>query len=277
MKTRLFTRLAAMLCTLALMAGLGSPALAAREAVTVQVAGRTLRSDTAPFLENGTTYVPLAAFAQAMGACTATWDGAAAHISAAGLELTAQPGEQWLEANGRCLYVPGRVRLMGGRTMVPAAVLAQVYGAQTSWNGKTSTATISAGGRTLTRGESYYDATDLYWLSRIISAESRGEPLVGQIAVGNVVLNRVKSSQYPNTIRGVVFDDKYGVQFEPVSNGTVYLEPTASSVRAAKLCLEGTNVVGNCLYFFAPALSAGSWIVNNCTYYTTIGCHQFYL
>jgi len=274
--TRHLPRLAAVLCALALIAGLGSSTSAAREPVTVRVAGSTLRCDVAPFLENGTTYVPLSAFARAMGTCTVTWDGSAARVSATGLELTAQPGEQWVEANGRCLYVPGRVRLVEGRTMVPAAVLARIYGAQVEWDGRTSTVTVSAQGRTLTPGESYYSADDLYWLSRIISAESRGEPLEGQIAVGNVVLNRVKSAQYPNTIREVVFDEQYGVQFEPVSNGTVYLEPTASSVRAAKLCLEGANVVGECLYFFAPALSAGSWIVNNCTYYTTIGCHRFY-
>ena len=62
-----------------------------------------------------------------------------------------------------------------------------------------------------------------------------------------------------------------------MSNGTIYLEPTASSVLAAKLALEGADVVGESLYFYAPALSAGSWIVKNCTYYATIGCHRFYL
>jgi len=97
------------------------------------------------------------------------------------------------------------------------------------------------------------------------------------MAVGNVVLNRVASSRYPDTVKGVVFDTKHGVQFEPTANGTIYDEPTQSAVLAAKLCLEGARVVGDCLYFYAPALSAGTWIVSNCTYYTTIGCHRFYL
>ena len=57
-----------------------------------------------------------------------------------------------------------------------------------------------------------YNEDDVYWLSRIISAESRGEPLEGQIAVGNVVLNRVRSSAYPNTIYGVIFDRKHGTR-----------------------------------------------------------------
>lgn len=99
---------------------------------------------------------------------------------------------------------------------------------------------------------------------------------MGQIAVGNVVLNRVTSPQYPNTVREVVFDSQNGVQFEPVANGSIYDEPTDSALTAAKLCLEGASVVDDCLYFFAPALSAGSWIVNNRAYYGTIGCHQFY-
>ena len=121
-----------------------------------------------------------------------------------------------------------------------------------------------------------YDGETLYWLSRIISAESRGEVLLGQMAVGNVVLNRVAHQNYPDTVKGVVFDRNYGVQFEPVANGTVYDEPTATSVLAAKLCLEGARVVADSLYFYAPALSAGTWIVANGKYYTTIGCHKFY-
>ncbi len=95
--------------------------------------------------------------------------------------------------------------------------------------------------------------------------------------MGNVVLNRVASAQYPDTILGVIFDRKDAVQFEPVANGTIYDEPAASSVLAAQLALEGTAAVPeDCLYFFAPALSQGTWIRENCTYYTTIGCHQFY-
>lgn len=67
-------------------------------------------------------------------------------------------------------------------------------------------------GAAVTSPDAPYNAVDYYWLSRIISAESQGEPLEGQIAVGNVVLNRVESDQFPDTIAGVVFDQKYAVQ-----------------------------------------------------------------
>ena len=123
----------------------------------------------------------------------------------------------------------------------------------------------------------YYDSTDLYWLSRIISAEAKGEPFAGQIAVGNVVLNRVRSSQFPSTVKGVIFDTKYGTQFSPVASGTIYNTPTRSSVAAAKAVLAGQRVVDDCLYFYAPALSDGTWIRKNRPFYTTIGCHRFYL
>ena len=77
-------------------------------------------------------------------------------------------------------------------------------------------------------------------------------------------------------IRDVIFDRKDAVQFEPVANGTIYSEPTAQSVLAARLALNGTSVVGNSLYFFNPSYSSGSWVRQNRPYHGTIGCHVFY-
>ena len=99
----------------------------------------------------------------------------------------------------------------------------------------------------------------------------------GQIAVGNVVMNRVASSEFPGTIPGVIFDRVDAVQFEPVENGTVYRSPSARSVEAAKRVLDGENTIGSAMYFYAPALSQGIWINANRMYYRTIGCHRFYL
>jgi len=164
------------------------------------------------------------------------------------------------------------IYIKDGHTYVPLRTLCQALGYDISWNSVLNGVSVVTGESTPS-----YSQDDLYWLSRIISAESQGEPLNGQIAVGNVVLNRVASSEFPNTIRGVIFDTRDGVQFEPVSNGTVYDEPTALSVAAAKAALSGTSVVGSCLYFFSPALSKGQWIVSHRTYCTTIGCHRFYL
>ena len=114
-------------------------------------------------------------------------------------------------------------------------------------------------------------------LSRIIYAESGAEPMDGQIAVGNVVLNRVASSEFPNSVAGVIFDRVNGTQFEPVENGTVYRTPSPQSAEAAVRVLNGDNTIGSALYFYAPALSQGVWIQNNRTFLKTIGCHRFYL
>ncbi|MFR0769971.1 MAG: cell wall hydrolase [Dysosmobacter sp.] len=85
-----------------------------------------------------------------------------------------------------------------------------------------------------------------------------------------------QEQQLPNTVEGVIFDRKDAVQFEPVSNGRVYLPPTSQSVEAAKRALDGEDVVGSALYFYAPALSQGTWINANRPYQQTIGCHRFY-
>ena len=132
-------------------------------------------------------------------------------------------------------------------------------------------------GAAVTSPDAAYNAVDFYWLSRIISAESRGEPMEGQIAVGNVVLNRVASPDSPDTIYGVIFDDRWGGQFEPVRNGTAYNTPTQESVQAAIACLAGENTVGESLYFLAPELTDNHWTMENRPYVTTIGAHWFYL
>lgn len=118
---------------------------------------------------------------------------------------------------------------------------------------------------------------DLYWLSRIIHAEAEAEPYQGKVAVGNVIINRVKSSSFPNTIKGVIFEYYKGIpQFSPVADGTIYNNPNADSIAAAKEALNGARPVGDATYFFNPQKSDGKWIVQNKTYVTRIGNHVFY-
>lgn len=272
MISSVFRRFAGVLLVLALLAAF--PARAEHQPVSVEVAGRALSADAESYIYEGTAYVPLAAFVREMGGGSLTWDGTTARLDSEHLDLTATPGQTWLEANGRALFVPHTVQITNGRTMVPVRTAAQLFGAEVTWDEGAQTVQVSAGGEPLTHADAFYDPDTLYWLSRVISAESQGEPLAGQIAVGNVALNRVASREFPDTLYSVIFQPG---QFEPVENGTIYLDPYHLSVTAAKLCLEGAQVIGDCLYFFAPDLSPGTWIVNNRTYYTTIGCHRFYL
>lgn len=118
---------------------------------------------------------------------------------------------------------------------------------------------------------------DLYWLSRIIEAEASGEPYLGKVAVGNVILNRVSSTDFPDSVKGVIFEYYKGIpQFSPVADGTVYNTPSQDSINAALDALGGAKPVQNATYFFNPAKSSAAWIVDNKTYVMRIGNHVFY-
>lgn len=226
----------------------------------------------AAFAENGTTYVPLVPLLQALGDWETVWDPDT-HTASAQTDLFALhvPARQYhVLADGFAFDLSAASLVRSGSTYVPLRPLANLLGAEVLFMDWDSPVEVSS------PQEADHTEEDLYWLSRIISAESRGESLRGQVAVGNVILNRVASGQFPDTIRDVIFDRKDAVQFEPVANGTIYSEPTAQSVLAARLALSGTSVVGNSLYFFNPSYSSGSWVRQNRPYHGTIGCHVFY-
>lgn len=225
------------------------------------------------FAEEGVAYVPLAPLLEALGGWETGWDQPTRTATAdTGLfSLSVPAGRSQVLADGFPFDTSAATLVRGGCTYVPLRSLASLLGARVEFVDWSSPVTVSSG------QEAEYTEEDLYWLSRIISAESRGEPLAGQIAVGNVILNRTASDIFPDTIKEVIFDRKDAVQFEPVSNGTIYDEPTAQSVLAAQLVLGGTSVAGDCLYFFNPEFSRGTWIRENRTWFSQIGCHLFYL
>lgn len=125
------------------------------------------------------------------------------------------------------------------------------------------------------RGTSRSD--DVYWLARIIHAEAEGEPYIGKVAVGNVVLNRLNSPRFPNTIYGVIFDVQEGyTQFSPVLDGRIYNKPNSESIRAAEAALNGERPVGTALYFLNPRKAENFWIPKNRQFMMSLGGHDFY-
>lgn len=253
-----------LLCGLLAAAALCLPVQAARPA-NLQVDGDLL--DAAAYVEAGTTYAPLRELLESLGDWSIWWDGSSARAVSEDASLSADPDGGVLTVNGR--RYPCVVDVVEGRTYVPLRLTAEALGGSVRWDPWLDGAAVTSPG-------AEHDAMDYYWLSRIIHAESGGEALEGQIAVGNVVLNRVSSGDFPDSIPEVIFDAENGVQFEPVSNGSVTKEPTELSQEAARRALSGENTAGDALYFFAPALSQGSWIDSSRTYRQTIGCHRFY-
>lgn len=229
------------------------------------------------YLINDTTYVPLRAVTTLAGASVAFDDATrCAYVSMPGLSMSISDGSYIVYANERPLlsFTPA-VILSDGRMYIPVRSIAKALSLRVEW--LPSREVLLSGTVTpLHHADYYYSYDSLYWLSRIISAESRGEPILGQIAVGNVVLNRVRHKDYPNTIYGVIFDRKYGVQFSPVSNGSIYDVPSYNSVLAAKICLEGISVSPDILFFMEPSKSTSSWIYKNRPYAFTVSNHYFF-
>lgn len=254
-----------LLCGLLAAAALCLPAKAARP-VAVQADGELL--ETSAYVENGTTYAPLRDLLEALGdGWNVWWDGAAARAVRGGASLSADPKGDCLTINGQRYSAVVDVR--EGRTYVPLRLTVKALGGSVAWDPWLD-------GAAVTSASAAYDARDYYWLSRIIFAESGSEELEGQIAVGNVVLNRVRSPDFPDSIPEVIFDLDNGVQFEPVANGSVFQEPSELSREAARRVLEGENTAGTSLYFFAPALSEGTWFDESRSFQQAIGSHRFY-
>lgn len=249
----------------------------AAPAVRVTVDGKDFSGDV--LVRNNTTYVGIRHFSTELDPiATVTYNSATRTLTARSskLTLTATDGSNYVVANGRYLYHDQPIFMKNGRMYAPIMQLYRAFGARIKWSDSMGGFAVTRGSGTITSGEAFYRSDAVYWLSRIISAEARGEPLRGKIAVGNVILNRVASSGFPNTIYGVIFDKKNGVQFTPAANGTVYQAPTSESIIAAKICLEGYSVSTGILYFVNPAKAPNSWASKNRPYFGKIGNHAFY-
>ncbi|MBE5738633.1 MAG: spore cortex-lytic enzyme [Clostridiales bacterium] len=115
------------------------------------------------------------------------------------------------------------------------------------------------------------DSNDLYLLAKCIHAEARGESYTGKVAVGAVILNRVASPDFPDTIYGVIYQPW---AFTAVHDGQINLEPEAASYQAATDALNGWDPTYGCLYYYNPVTASSSWIFSRQTV-VTIGKHVF--
>ena len=116
-------------------------------------------------------------------------------------------------------------------------------------------------------------ASDLQLMARAINGEARGEPYEGQVAVGAVILNRVKSSQFPNTIAGVIYQSR---AFTAVADGQINapIDENSTVYKAAQDAMNGWDPTGGCIYYFNPATATNKWIWSR-PMTVTIGRHRF--
>ena len=248
------------------------------EKIPVSIGGELLENGNALLIDE-ITYVPLRKLAETVrpdSKITYNDRTKTATVSYGDTKITVTTGLRYISVNGRYFYGKSPVKNVNGSLYVPIRPLAKALGFDVEWNAASRSVNLVRESWTVEDAESFYNADELYWLSRIIEAEAGGEILEGKIAVGNVVLNRVADKRYPNTVYGVIFDFKNGIQFTPAYTGTIYNTPSAESIAAAKMCLEGYEIIDGVLFFFNPRIATSNWISKNRPFAGSIGLHDFY-
>ena len=228
------------------------------------------------YLINDTTYVPLRAICDEIDECEISWNNGIASVKSNEVMMTVQQGSNYIEANERIIYHEQPILNLESRIYVPVRSLAKIYNLNVTWHGESKSVYLAGNPKGLKKGRDFYAEEDLYWLSRIIHAESSGESLKGKIGVGNVIINRKNRNDYPNTIKAVIFDKKYGTQFTPVANGTIYNSPSQESIKAAKIVLDGYSINEKIIFFINPKIASNFWVTENRTFVIRIGNHSFY-
>lgn len=263
-------RISCLLFCLVMLMGLTVPAWAeeseSANAIELYVDDNPVENARAADFD-GTVYVSLFYVTASLRPdMAAYWEGSHLSLTAEGLELTARKGSCYMTANGRYLYIPAGVKADADEELlVPVDTLARALGAPVSTEG--NAIRLQSGGDPIQSGDEFYDAEAVDLLGRVIRNESGNQSMQGQIAVGNVLLNRVESPIFPDTLYDVVYQPG---QFP----GTTRKETDSDSVIAAKLCLDGAVVVDNAYWFSGVGRSC--WASRNKELVATIGGHAFY-
>ncbi len=220
-------------------------------------------------LDNGVTYVSAYNVTRALVPDTTTvWNSGAEDmvLKGTGIHINLHLDRDYVVCNGRYLYTPDQVIFHpdNGDLLLPVRVLARALGAPLEWDAQG--VYLTSGGTPLADGDTFYNAEDLRLLATVIRHEAGYEPLAGQIAVGNVLLNRAASNGI--SLYDVITRPN---QFPGALNAT----PGDAHYIAAKLCLDGAKTVPDSAYWFNGA-GKSCWASRNKTLLCTIGGHAFY-
>ena len=167
-------------------------------------------------------------------------------------------------------YMTGSADGIFGKATYDAVVWFQRKNGLTA-DGVAGSATLAALGLSASQPVAATGDSEVYMLARLVHGEARGEPYVGKVAVAAVVLNRVKSASFPNTISGVIYQ---AGAFDCVADGQINLTPDNDSIRAARDAMNGWDPTGGCIYYYNPATATSAWIWSR-EVRLSIGNHAF--
>lgn len=245
--------------------------------IDIEVNGHFIKCAEKPILINEVTYIPLRAFSDAVGG-SISWDeiARAAVMEKDGHSFAFYPDDGGCVIDGVDAQYDSV--LYNNLTFIPIRVVSETLAYDVVWDDFYLTVKITAPGIDIpTEFRDYpYTYEDMLYLGKITQIESGYEPFLVKLGVAGTVMNRVKSPKFPSTVKGVVFDTKYGVQFPPAHTSKIEVTPTKDTMIAAKCALRGVQVVGNSLYFIDSSAAAKSWAHKNRPYHSTIHEMNFY-
>lgn len=245
--------ISALLAGMLLWPALPTSAATAMDFVDVNLNGVVLAFDKRPFVQEGRTMMPLRTLANALGA-EASWDSEHEIITLHhdGDVIYLKIGVKAYTLNGNATAIDTAPILHEGQTMVPLRIVAETLGCEVSWQEEENTVLLTKEGLVVDEAlaDPGFSEEDLLWLARIVNVEGLDIGYEAKLAIANVVLNRVASDDFPDSVYDVIKDKGYTVQFPPAHRSTFdSLKPDAQSLQVAEDALRGSNNIEDCLYF----------------------------
>lgn len=245
--------------------------------IDIDINGDFIKCVQKPILIDGTTYIPLRAFSDAIGGVV-SWDEVqeAATMEKDGHVFVFYTGKDHCLIDGIENNHPSI--MYKDLTFIPVRAVSETLNYNVSWDEFYLTVKIVAEGVDVPEEckDRTYTYEDALYLGKIIQIESGYSLFDIKLGVGRVVFNRAKTAGFPDTVKEVIFDSRYGVQFPPVFTDAINRTPSKESMIAAKCAMNGVNLVGNSLYFIETRNAKSSWAHNNRPHYINIGSMSFY-
>ena len=217
-------------------------------------------------------YLPLTDIAERLFGASRDYSTESVTITSLDFYMQFDTTKNYIIVNDRCILLTSDAKFNEDEIYLTIQDMSKIF--NFDYIATSAEVSIFSSFEMLEHGSTFYDEIDLYWLSRIISAEARGESLIGKLAVGTVVMNRKEAPHYLDSIKGVIFDPG---QFSPASGNAIYKTPTEESIVAAKIVLEGYRLNNNILYFCTLSHFDASKLKNfkDTEYTVIIGNHVF--